>query len=166
MQVCGRATYTDLLGAGAVSLEVDATSNNLGGEDKIVEDGIVHRGEGEAAGAGGHVALGGSLDLALGDEDDMGVGELLLELLGKSLLDLTEAADEAEGVENHVRVALGADGHLLHGVDVEGGEGSLERGVVGLELVEVLGHVASKLASGLLLALLKLTEVSLCLGRH
>lgn len=75
----------------AVLLGAEALADDLDGVDEVGEDGVVDGGEGAAegallllvvAGAGG--ALGAGQDAARGEEDDVAVRELLLELAGQA----------------------------------------------------------------------------------
>lgn len=83
----------DLEDLGAVLLGAETLTNNLDWEDEIGEDGVVHSGQcagtwallGEgSAGAGG--ALWAWQDAAGGEDQDVAVGELLLELTGETRL--------------------------------------------------------------------------------
>jgi hypothetical protein len=72
-----------------VSLDTGALAGDLGGVDQVLEELLVDGGEG--AGAGAHLLGTGSAgglghDAALGNEDDVAVRELLLELTGESIL--------------------------------------------------------------------------------
>lgn len=81
----------DLEGLGAVLLGAEALADDLDGEDEVGEDGVVDGGQGAAAGAllllgvaraGG--ALGAGQDAARGEDQDVAVRELLLELTGEA----------------------------------------------------------------------------------
>ena len=81
----------DLEGLGAVLLGADALADNLDGVDKVGEDGVVDSGQSAGAGtllglsgARGGGALGAGQDAALGHEEDVAVGELLLQLAGQT----------------------------------------------------------------------------------
>jgi len=83
----------DLEDLGAIFLGANTLSNNLDGEDEVGEDGVVHGGEGSAArsllglsGAAAVAALRAGENATRGNDDDVAVGELLLELTGQSLL--------------------------------------------------------------------------------
>lgn len=72
----------------AILLGADALANDLGGVDEVGENGVVDSGQG----AGPWALLGDTAtargereDTALGNEEDMAVGELLLELTGESV---------------------------------------------------------------------------------
>lgn len=72
-----------------VLLGAETLTDNLDGVDKVGEDGVVHGGEGAAArtllglvGAAAVGSLGAGENAAGGDEEDVAVGELLLELAG------------------------------------------------------------------------------------
>jgi hypothetical protein len=75
----------------AVLLGAEALADDLDGVDEVVEDGVVDSGQGSGAGSllreGGARAvgaLGTGQDAARGEDDDMAVGELLLELTGET----------------------------------------------------------------------------------
>lgn len=81
----------DLEDLGAVLLGAETLANDLDWEDEVGEDGVVHGSQcagawallGErGAGAGG--ALWAWQDAAGGEDDDVAVGELLLELTGQT----------------------------------------------------------------------------------
>lgn len=83
----------DLEDLGAVLLGAETLANDLDWEDEVGEDGVVHSGQcagtwallGEgSAGAGG--ALWAWQDAAGGENQDVAVGELLLELTGETRL--------------------------------------------------------------------------------
>ena len=145
----------DLEEPGAVQLDPDPLADDLGGVDEVVEDGGVHGHEG--AGAGPlllqHVSLAGRLgeDPALGDEDDMLAGELLLELADQAGLDLLEGLALGHGDEDDDGL-LAADLDLLGGGDVQLAQLGLEVGVdleveEGLRdrLLELVGLLAVQL---------------------
>lgn len=82
----------DLGGLAAVLLGADALADDLNGVDQVVEDGVVDSGQSTRArtllglvGARGNGALGAGEDPALSDEQDVAVGELLLELTGQAV---------------------------------------------------------------------------------
>lgn len=86
----------DLDQLGTVELDAHALADNLGGEDEILEDRIVDRGEGSGTGplllqgiAGVARRLG--QDFAFADEHNVLAGELLLELAHQTGLDLLES---------------------------------------------------------------------------
>jgi hypothetical protein len=75
----------------AVLLGADALANNLDGEAEIGQDGIVDSSQSAGAGAllllgvaGASRSLGAGKDAARGEEQDMAVRELLLELTGQA----------------------------------------------------------------------------------
>lgn len=81
----------DLEGLAAVLLGAETLADDLDGVDEVDQDGVVDGGEGPGAGAllllgvaGAGGALGAGEDLALGDDQDVAVGELLLELTGQA----------------------------------------------------------------------------------
>lgn len=88
----------DLEGLAAVLLGADALADDLDGVGEIGQDGVVDSGQGAGtrtlllegvAGAGG--ALGAGEDTASGQDEDVAVGELLLQLTGQAEIEL--AAD-------------------------------------------------------------------------
>lgn len=86
----------NLDGLAAVLLGADALADNLDGVDEVGEDGVVDGRQSTrtgtllglvAAGVGG--ALGAGEDTALSDEEDVTVRELLLELAGQAVLQVS-----------------------------------------------------------------------------
>lgn len=135
----------DLEGLGAVLLGAGALADNLDGVDEVGEDGVVDSGQSARAGAllglgGARVggALGAGQDAALSHEENVAVGELLLELAGKTgfgvssrvvlissgffcvgragaclpLLDLVEVGQEGDGDEDNDGLLAVADLNL------------------------------------------------------
>lgn len=81
----------DLEKLGAVLLGADALADNLNGVGEILEDGVVDSSESSRTGsllllgvAGAGRSLGAGEDAARGEDQDMAVGELLLELTGQA----------------------------------------------------------------------------------
>jgi hypothetical protein len=81
----------NLQGLAAILLGAGALADDLDGVDQVSEDGLVDGGQGARAGTllglgGARVdgALGAGQDAALGDEEDVTVRELLLELAGQA----------------------------------------------------------------------------------
>jgi hypothetical protein len=98
----------DLEHLGVVLLGAHALADNLDGVREILEDGVVHGSERAAARAllglrvaGAVGALGAGQDAARGDEEDVAVGELLLELAGQAggAYQYDEGGVLVEGVE-------------------------------------------------------------------
>jgi len=84
----------DLEDLAAVLLGADALADDLDRVDDVGQDGVVHGGQGARARtllllvvAGADGALGTGQDAARGDDQDMAVGELLLELTGQAGLE-------------------------------------------------------------------------------
>lgn len=82
----------DLEGLGAVLLGAETLADNLDGEDEVGQDGVVDGGQSTGTGAllGSGVArasgaLGAGQDTARGEDQDVAVGELLLELTGEAV---------------------------------------------------------------------------------
>lgn len=82
----------DLQGLGAVLLGAEALADDLDGVDEVGEDGVVDGGQSAGAGtllllgvarAGG--SLGAGQDAARGEDQDVAVGELLLQLTGETM---------------------------------------------------------------------------------
>lgn len=81
----------DLEDLAAVLLGADALADDLDGVDNVGQDGVVHGSESARArtllgelGARGGGALGTGQDAARSNEEDLAVGELLLELTGQA----------------------------------------------------------------------------------
>lgn len=81
----------DLEGLGAVLLGAGTLADDLDGVDEVGEDGVVDSGQSARAGTllglgGARVggALGAGQDAALGHEENVAVGELLLKLAGQT----------------------------------------------------------------------------------
>lgn len=133
----------------AIDLASGALAGDLGGVNNVLEDGILDGGQGAGARAGGGRA-GGALvgvaeDGALGDDEDVAAGELLLELADELLVDLVEGLEELVGDVKDDGLLAGSAVDLLGGGDVEVLEGALE--VVGghLEVEDLLGDLELEL---------------------
>lgn len=154
----------DLHDAGTVSAEAPAATDDVSGEDEVVEDGLVDGGG--SAGALNILELVDVLraldDLALSKEEDGTAGEALFEFGDKSLLVLADEHEEAEGIEDEdALLAGGGVFEFLGGVDVEAGE-ALAEGLVGeLELEDSLSDVVFGGGGLGALKLAELTEVRL-----
>lgn len=154
----------DLHDARTVSAEAPAATDDVSGEDEVVEDGLVDGGG--SAGALNILELVDVVraldDLALSDEEDGAAGEALLELGDEGLLDLADEHEEAEGVEDEdTLLAGGRVFEFLSGVDVEAGEGLAERLVGELELEDGLSDLVLDGGGLGALKLAELTEVRL-----
>jgi len=117
----------------SVLLCSESLSNNLDRVDHIGEDGLVDSGQGSAArallslrGAGSVGALGARQDAAGCEDQDVAVGELLLELTGQALLDLVEAGEERNGDEDDNGTLAVADLELTSGDELKRSQGRLE----------------------------------------
>lgn len=86
----------DLEGLGAVLLGAGTLADDLDGVDEVGEDGVVDSSQSAGTGtllllvgtrAGG--ALGAGQDAALSNEENVAVGELLLELTGQAMISLS-----------------------------------------------------------------------------
>jgi len=88
----------------AILLRAYTLADDLGGVDKVTEDSVMDGGESSVAGTlllDARAAAGKGEDAALSDEDNVAVGELLLELTGESLLHLVEPRQERDGHKDH-----------------------------------------------------------------
>ena len=81
----------DLEGLGAVLLGAETLADDLDGEDEVGQDGVVDSGQSARTGAllglgvaGAAGALGAGEDAARGQDQDVAVGELLLQLTGQA----------------------------------------------------------------------------------
>ncbi|KAI9166530.1 Dynactin subunit 4 [Paramyrothecium foliicola] len=99
----------DLEGLAAVLLGAETLANNLDGVGEVAEDGVVDSSQSArtgallllgVAGAGG--ALGAGQDAARGQDQDMAVRELLLELAGQATQEVSERRQKS-GIENTYR---------------------------------------------------------------
>ena len=97
----------DLEGLATVFLGSESLAHNLHRVDNVGEDGIVNRGQGSRTrtllglrGAGAVAALGAREDAARGEDEDMTVGELLLEFADQALLDFVEVGQQGNGDED------------------------------------------------------------------
>jgi len=94
----------DLEDLGVVLLGAEALADNLDGVDEIAEDGVVDGSQGARARAllllgvaSTGRAFGAGQDAARGEDDDVAVGERLLELTGQALLDAVETGQGGDG---------------------------------------------------------------------
>jgi len=88
----------------AVLLGSETLADNLNGVDEIGQDGVVDCGECSGTGtllsersSGAVATLWAGEDTARGEDDDMAVGELLLELTGETLLHTVETLEGWDG---------------------------------------------------------------------
>ena len=109
----------DLQDLASVLLCSESLSNNLDWVNDVGENGLVDRGQSSAArtllslrGARSVGSLGAGEDATRSDEQNVAVGELLLELTGQTLLNLVEAAEERDGDEDNDRTLAVADFEL------------------------------------------------------
>jgi len=103
----------------------------------------VNSGQGSAArallslrGAGSVGALGARQDAARCEDQNVAVGELLLELAGQALLDLVETGEEGDRDEDDNGTLAAADLELTSGDELKRSQGRLQVWDVGLEFVE------------------------------
>jgi hypothetical protein len=94
----------DLEELAAVLLGAETLADNLNGVGEVGQDGVVNSGESAGAGtllllgvARAGRALGAGQNAARGEDQDVAVGELLLELTGEALLDAVEALQGRDG---------------------------------------------------------------------
>lgn len=94
----------DLEDLAAVLLGAEALADDLDGEDEIGQDGVVHGGQGSRAGtllglrgARAVGALGPGEDAARGQDEDVAVRELLLQLAGEAGVLISRVLDELGG---------------------------------------------------------------------
>lgn len=123
----------DLVELVAANLVTAALANDVGGVDKVLEDGLVD--SRESAASGTLLVLLGTLaaslgeDAALAEEDDMAVSELLLELADQTLLLLLGLVNEGElgnrNEDHNSELAL-ASGDLTGRLELEGTDIGLE----------------------------------------
>mmetsp|Transcript_6257 Transcript_6257/g.17970 ORF Transcript_6257/g.17970 Transcript_6257/m.17970 type:complete len:237 (-) Transcript_6257:85-795(-) len=125
---------------GGVSAVPHALAHHLCRVHKVLQDCLVHGGEGAAAGAGiGLTAGGGGHDAAVGDDDHVLAAELLLKLPHQPLLDLVEALQQPEGHVNDDGLAAASDINLLGGGDVQVPQVRLQLRVGCLQVEQSLG---------------------------
>lgn len=131
----------------AVLLGADTLANNLDGVAEIGQDGVVDGSQSAGAGtllllgvarAGG--ALGAGENAARSEDQDVAVGELLLELTGETLLDAVEALQGRDGDKDDNSLLAVANLDLAGRDNLQRAEGGLEVGSVGLEVVESLSN--------------------------
>jgi len=103
----------------SILLGAQSLADNLDGVDEVGEDGIVDGGQGSGAGAllrerGARAvgALGAGENAARGEDQDVAVGELLLELTGESLLHAVEALQGRNGDKDDNSLLAVADFNL------------------------------------------------------
>jgi hypothetical protein len=94
----------DLEQLGAVLLGAETLADDLDGVDEVGQDGVVDSGQGSRTGAllllgvaGAGRALGAGQNAARGQDQDVAVRELLLELAGQALLNAVEALQGRNG---------------------------------------------------------------------
>jgi len=133
----------DLQDLASVLLGSESLSNNLDWVNDVGEDGFVDRGQSSAArtllslrGAGSVGSLWAGEDATGSDEQNVAVGELLLELTGQTLLNLVEAGEERDGDEDDDRTLAVADFELASRDELKRSQGRLEVRDVGLEFIE------------------------------
>lgn len=141
----------DLDDLGAIGLDAGALADDLSGVDNVLEGGVVHGSQG--AGPGAHLLLAGAAgglghDAALGDKEDVTVGELLLELTGQTGVDTLGLLEDRHGNEDHDGLATSGNVQLLGSGDLDGTEVLLELGRGLLQVKDSLGDLELELISG------------------
>jgi hypothetical protein len=142
----------DLEELAAVLLGAETLADNLNGVGEVGQDGVVDSGESAGAGtllllgvARAGRALGAGQDAARGEDQDVAVGELLLELTGEALLDAVEALQGRDGDKDDNSLLAVANLDLTGRDELQRAQGDLEIGSVGLEVVQSLSNVLLKL---------------------
>jgi len=105
-----------------VELVSDASADDIGGEDEVLQDGVVHGGESPAPRSllPLDVVFPGGLgnDLSLGDDDDMLAAEFLLEFADQTGLDLVIRGKEGIGDEDDDGLLVAFDGDFAGPAEV------------------------------------------------
>lgn len=125
----------------AIDLGADTLSDNLSGVDEVVEKVLVNSGEG----SGTRSLLGDARpprrdgeDSAEGKEDNVSVGELLLEFAGKALLNFVELLEEWHWDKDDNSLLASTNLDLSCAVELQGPKGSLQVTNLSLEIVQCL----------------------------
>lgn len=110
----------DLEGLGVVLLGAEALADNLDGVDEVGKDGVVDGSQSARTGAllllgvaRAVGALGAGENAARGQDEDVAVGELLLELTGEALLDTVETLQGRDGDKDDNRLLAVANFDLM-----------------------------------------------------
>jgi hypothetical protein len=93
----------------------ESLANNLGGEDKVIQDSIVDGSQGAGSGTGLLAVVAtarNSQDAALGNKDNVAVRELLLKLAGELGLNLLETLLGRNGHKDDDGLLTGANLNL------------------------------------------------------
>ena len=104
----------DLEGLGTINLLTKSLTNNFGGVNHIIQDGIVNSGQSARSGTGLLTVVTttrNSQDTTLSNENDVTIRELLLEFTGKTCLNLVETRLARDGNED--------DNSLLTGTELD-----------------------------------------------
>lgn len=127
----------------SILLGSQSLSNNLDGVYDISQDSIVDGGQSSGTRSLLCLRCSGSVrslwswqDTSRCEEEDMSIGELLLEFSGQSLLNLVEVVEERDWDEDDDRALAMADFELTGGLDLKWSEGGLEIWDVGFEFVK------------------------------
>lgn len=143
----------DLLDSGAANLVLDSLANDLGGENQILEESLVHLGQGSRHGSrlrGEELSALLGQNSSLSKEDNVSVGELLLELSGESLLDLVHGGEGGDGHKDDQSLLSGRNLELSSRLELEQLELGLEVGGGVLEVHKGLGDLELELGGVLL----------------
>lgn len=138
----------DLEQLAAVLLGAESLADDLDWVHNIAEDGFVD--SGQCAGSGSLLGLCGSAsvaalwsreDAALSKEDDVTIGELLLEFTGQALLDLVESLEERNWDKDDDCLLAMANLDLTRRSKLQWSELGLQVCSVALEVVKGLGDL-------------------------
>jgi len=132
----------------AIGLCADTLADDLSWVNEITEKVLVNGGK--SAGSWALLGSSGSArwdweDSSLSNEDDVAVRELLLELAGKTLLNLVESLQKWHWNEDDDSLLAGSDLNLLSAGELQWSQGSLEVRGLGLEIKESLGDAELEL---------------------
>jgi hypothetical protein len=104
----------DLEGLGAIDLLTESLTNDFGRENEVIQDSVVDSSQSTRSGTrllGVVTTAGNSQDTTLSNEDNVTVRELLLELTGKTSLNLVESSLARDGDKD--------DNSLLTGTELD-----------------------------------------------
>jgi hypothetical protein len=142
----------DLEGLAAVLLGADTLTDDLDGVGEIGKDSVVDSSESAGTGAllllgvaAAGRTLGAGQDAARGEDQDMAVGELLLELTGEALLHTVETGQGRDGDKDDNSLLAVANLDLTSRDKLKRSQSNLQVGSVGLEIEESLSNVLLKL---------------------
>jgi len=143
----------DLQDLAAIFLGAETLADDLDGVDEVGEDGVVNGGECSGTGSllslrgtGAVGALWAGENATRGKEEDVAVGELLLELTGETLLHTVEALEGWDGDKDDNSLLAVANFDLSGGDDLKRAESGLEVGGVALKVVKSTSNAGLELA--------------------